>query len=397
MSLSKSIRTGRGAAPVALAMLALAMLSACTSETSMSEPSSESGMLMYVGTYTKDTSAGIYGFRFDPATGHSQPLDLAADVREPSFLALHPSEPNLYAVSETDDFDDAGSGSVSAFRIDVESGDLERLNEVSSKGGWPCHLNVDQSGSMVIAANYKSGTVASFPIEEDGRLGGARSVYQHEGSGSHDRQAGPHAHSANFSADARFAFFCDLGIDKVMVYSVDPPTASLAPNDPASASVPPGAGPRHLAFHPNGNFAYVINELASTVTRFTYDAATGALEPHETVSTLPEGYDGESYTAEIMIDESGRWLYGSNRGHNSITVFSIDSESGALEEVAHVPTGGDWPRFFTLDPSGKFLLVANQNSDDINVFRIDPDSGVPAALQSTISIDAPVCIVFRPA
>ena len=352
---------------------------------------------MYVGTYTKETSAGIYAFRFDPSTGQAEPLGLAAEVREPSFLALHPDGDYLYAVSETDDFDSAGSGSVVSFAIDSESARLTKLNDVASGGGWPCHLNVDSGGRMLIVANYKGGNIASFPINSDGTLGEAASFVQHEGSSVHSRQAQPHAHSADFSADDRFAFFSDLGIDQVKVYRADTATAALTPHDPAHVDVAPGSGPRHLALHPSARFVYGINELASTVTVYAFDAEAGVLEPVQTASTLPAEFQGENYTAEIRVHPSGRFVYATNRGHDSIAVFAVDEASGQLASRGQVSSGGNWPRSFVIDSGGVYLLAANQHSDNIVVFRIDEGSGALEPTGSELVIDAPVCIVFREA
>lgn len=350
---------------------------------------------MYVGTYTKETSAGIYAFRFDPSTPQSEPLGLAAEMREPSFLALHPNGDYLYAVSETDDFDSAGSGSVVSFAIDSASARLTKLNEVSSRGGWPCHLNVDSNGRMLIVANYKGGSIASFPINEDGTLGEAASFVQHVGSSVHSRQEQAHAHSADFSADDRFAFFSDLGTDQVNVYRTDTAKAMLTPHDPAHVDVAPGSGPRHFALHPSARFAYGINELASTVTAYAFDAEAGVLDAVQTASTLPEGFQGENYTAEIQVHPSGQFVYATNRGHDSIAVFAVDRASGQLESRGQVPSGGNWPRSFAIAPNGVYLLAANQNSDNIVVFRIDQETGALEATGLEIVIDAPVCIVFR--
>lgn len=357
----------------------------------------ETEVLMFVGTYTKETSAGIYAYRFDTAAGTLEALGLAADVRDPSFLALHPTGKFLYSVTESDDFDSDGSGSISSFAIDPATGRLNQLNEVSSKGGWPCHLNLDASGRMLITANYKGGSVASFPVHEDGALGEAASVFQHEGRSVHARQEQPHAHSADFSADNRFAFFSDLGLDQVKVYQADPETATLAPHDPPHATVSPGSGPRHFAPHTSARYAYGLNELASTITVFAYDAEAGVLTEIQTVSTLPADFAGENYTAEIYVHPSGRYVYASNRGHHSLAGFAVDSASGRLELLGQTSTQGEWPRNFAFDPTGEFLVAANQNTDNIVVFRIDQESGALESTGTEVVIDAPVCVLFAPA
>lgn len=360
----------------------------------MKTGASESTFVMYVGTYTRETSAGIYAYRFDVSTAEAESLGLLADIRDPSFLALHPSGEYLYAVTESDDFDIDGSGSVSSFAIDPDTGSLRKMNEVSSRGGWPCHLSVDESGRMLIVANYKGGSVASFPVNEDGTLGGASSFYQHEGSSVHSRQEQPHAHSADFSADGRFAFFSDLGLDRVMVYRADTATATMAPHDPPHVDVAPGSGPRHFAQHPTGKFAYGLNELSSTVSVYSLDAEAGELSVIQTVSTLPEDFEGENYTAEIYVHPSGEFVYASNRGHHSIAIFRIDGDSGTLQPAGQVSTRGEWPRNFAFDPTGRYLLAANQNSDSIAVFRIDLATGDLEPTGADLSMDAPVCILF---
>ncbi len=370
-----------------------ALLFACAGDPPEPEQTAAS-YLMFVGTYTRETSKGIRAYRFDPAAGKATDLGLAAELREPSFLAPHPNRKYLYALSEIDDYDSSQSGSISAFAIDAASGKLTQLNEVSSRGAGPCHLSVDAGGKMLIAANYKGGSVASFPIGADGALGAAVSFFQHEGSSVHPRQKRPHAHSADFSPDNRFAFFSDLGLDRVMVYAVDPEDASMQPHDPPHAGTAPGAGPRHLAFHPSGRFAYGINELDSTVSAYAYDSAAGALTALQAISTLPEDFAGENYTAEIQVHPSGKFVYGSNRGHDSIAVFSVDEESGRLTAVERVSTQGEWPRNFAVGPGGGYLLAANQHTDNIVVYRIDADSGKLAPTGEQLNLDAPVCIRF---
>ncbi len=377
-----------------VATLLVAVSASCVSDEPMPSTSSDSQHLMYVGTYTRETSAGIYAYRFDSESGTAEELGLVAEMREPSFLALHPTGQYLYAVSETDDFDEDGSGSVVSFQVSANSGALTKLNEVSSRGGWPCHINVDASGRMLIVANYKGGNIASFPINEDGSVGEATSFFQHEGSSIHERQDQPHAHSADFSADNRFAFFSDLGLDQVKIYRADPSAATLAPHDPTNVTVEAGSGPRHLALHPGGRSAYGVNELSSTVTVYDYDAEAGELSVAQTVSTLPEGFEGENYTAEIYVHPSGEFVYASNRGHDSIAVFALDPSTGRLTPKEQVSTNGEWPRNFTFSPNGRYLLVANQNSDNVVVFSIDSETGALIPTGIDLSIDAPVCLLF---
>jgi 6-phosphogluconolactonase len=266
---------------------------------------------------------------------------------------------------------------------------------VSAKGGGPCHINVDKTGRTVAIANYNTGSVAAFPAGTDGRLGEASAFFQHEGSSANpQRQKGPHAHSANFSPDNRFLMTSDLGLDKVMIYRFDPEKGSLTPNDPAFARVKPGSGPRHFAFHPSARFTYVINEIASTVTAFAYDAARGAMTELQTLSTLPEGGAERNSTAELEMHPSGKFLYGSNRGHNSIAVFAVDQQKGTLTLVQNASTQGGPPRNFALDPSGQFLFAGNQQTDTIVLFRIDAQTGKLTPTGETVELDAPVCIRF---
>ena len=366
----------------------------CAVNEPMPSLSETSETLMYVGTYTRETSAGIYAYRFDLKSGQARSIGLVAETRDPSFLSIHPSGKYLYAVSETDDFDRDGSGSVSSFAIDTGSGKLRKMNEVSSRGGWPCHLNIDRSGRMLIVANYKGGSVASFAVNPDGTLGTASSFFQHEGSSVHSRQEQAHAHSADFSPDGRFAFFSDLGLDQVKIYRADPSTASLTPHEPPHVTVEAGSGPRHFAQHPSSRYAYGLNELSSTVTVFGYVPENGTLEVLQTISTLPAAFDGENYPAEIQVHPSGRFVYASNRGHDSIAGFAVEETSGQLRAIEQVPTNGSWPRSFAIDPSGRYLLAANQDSDNITVFRIDPSTGSLEATGNDVSVDAAVCIVF---
>jgi 6-phosphogluconolactonase len=351
---------------------------------------------VYVGTYT-GKSKGIYFSELDMSSGELSAPVLAATTTSPSFLALHPNHRFLYAVNEVDRFAGMKSGSVSAFSIDPQTGALTLLNQQPSRGGGPAHLTVDRQGKNVLVANYGGGSVAVLPIGQDGRLGPATGFVQHTGSSiNRSRQEAPHAHSVVLDSANRFAFVADLGLDKVLIYQYDAAQGMLAPNDPPFASVPPGSGPRHFAFHPSGRTAYVINELASTVTAFRYDASKGSLEPLQTISTLPADFTKTNSTAEIAVHPSGKFLYGSNRGHNSIAIFSIDPDTGMLTLIGHEPTQGKTPRNFAIDPTGAYLLAANQDSGTIVVFRIDPESGHLTAAGHTAAISMPVCVEMMP-
>jgi 6-phosphogluconolactonase len=372
--------------PVALALASLASASARAAEPSVT---------VYVGTYTDGTSKGIYRTTLDLATGAAAAPVLAGEAKNPSFLALHPSGRFLYAVSEVDDFGGASSGGVLAFAIEAKTGALALLNQQPSQGAAPCHLVVDKTGKNVLVANYSGGNVALLRIAADGRLEPASVVRAHEGSGPNaSRQQKPHAHGIYLDPAERFAFSPDLGADRVFVYRFDAARGTLEPH--GAAAVPPGSGPRHLAFHPSGRFAYAINELTSTVTVFGYDAAKGELSPLETVKTLPEGFTGTSYTAEIEVSKDGRFVYGSNRGHDSLVVFKVDPASGRLTLAGHVPVGGSWPRHFTLEPSGRVLLAGHQRGGSVGFFALDAQTGMPAPLGKTVAVDKPACLLPVP-
>jgi 6-phosphogluconolactonase len=357
-------------------------------------------MLVYIGTYTGPKSKGIYVSRMDSATGKLSSPELAAEVPSPSFLAIHPKADLLYAVSEISEFNGKKSGAVGSFRVDRRSGKLTLLNQKPSGGDGPCHLVVDRSGKAVLVANYGGGSVAALPILDDGSLKDPSTFIQHQGSSVNpQRQKEPHAHSINVDPANRFACAADLGLDKVLVYRFDPAKGSLAANNPPSVSVKPGAGPRHFDFHPSGRYAYVINELDCTVTGFSFDADRGQLRELQTISTLPEGQKVQSgfSTAEIRVHPSGKFLYGSNRGHDTIVVFALDDTTGKLRYVENRSTQGKIPRNFNIDPNGNFLLAANQDSHDVFVFRIDQQTGRLTPTGSSIEVGSPVCVRFVPA
>ena len=364
------------------------------------EPAAPKGrMLVYLGTYTGEKSKGIYVSRLELASGALSSPELAAEIKSPSFLAVHPSRDFLYAVSEVNTADGQPTGSVHAFRVDRQSGGLTPVNHQSSMGAGPAHLVVDKAGRNVLVANYGGGSVAVLPIDDSGALKPASASVQHTGSSVNpSRQKGPHAHSINVDPGNRFAYVADLGLDKVMIYRFDPAAGSLAAGEPAFAAVRPGAGPRHFAFHPSGRFAYVINEMECTVTAFSCDAKTGALTEVQTVSTLPPGQavaQGSS-TAEIQVHPSGRFVYGSNRGHDSLVAYSVDAGTGRLTHVQHQPTEGSTPRGFGIDPTGAHLLAGNQRSDTLVGFRIDAASGRLTPTGQKLALGAPVCVKFLP-
>ena len=345
--------------------------------------------LVYFGTYTGAKSKGIYVSRFDAGSGKLEPLALAAEIVSPSFVALHPNGRFLYAVSEE------RNGSVSAFSLDAKSGKLTFLNRVESHGNGPCYARVDKTGKAVLVANYGSGTFAVLPIEPDGKLREASAFIQDEGKGSNpQRQERPHAHSLNPSPDDRFAIGADLGLDKLFVFKFDAANGTITPNDPPFYQVKPGSGPRHFTFHPNGKFGYVTNEMASTVDALAWNAAKGEFQGLQTVSTLPADFKGQNTTAEIQVHPSGKFLYDSNRGADSIAVFSIDRKKGTLKPVDHTPTQGKVPRNFGIDPTGSFLIAVHQQSDNIVVFRIDKSSGRLTPTGQVLEVGSPVCVKF---
>ncbi len=352
---------------------------------------------VYFGTYTSGKSKGIYISRFDSRTGKLSAPELAAETKNPSFLAAHPTEKFLYAVGEVNDALGQRAGAVNAYSLEAKTGKLTPLNQQTSGGTGPCHVAVDATGKCVLVANYGSGSIAALPIQSDGRLGVAATTIQHTGSSVNPkRQAGPHAHFITPSPDNRFALTCDLGLDKVLVYQLDAAAAKLTANQPPHAVVPHGVGPRHLAFHPNGKFVYVINEMALTITTFSYEAKAGALFEEQNVATVPGDYSitDKDSCAEIAMHPSGRFVYGSNRGHDSIAVFTVDAKSGKLMLTQNQSTQGRTPRHFAIDPSGQWLLAENQNSDSVVVFAIDVVTGKLTPAGQTITVGSPVCAVF---
>jgi 6-phosphogluconolactonase len=364
--------------------------------TSMNAPAKSPDYLAFIGTYTTKTdSKGIYAFRFDTSSGQLTPVGLAAETGDPSFLAISRNEKFLYAVNEVGNFEGKKSGGVTAFALDHKTGKLTQLNQVASGGADPCHVSLDQSGKYVLVANYTGGNVSAFPLGADGKLGAASSFIQHSGTGPNkERQEGPHAHYIAASSDNKFVFAVDLGLDEVLIYRFDAAKGTLSASDPPFAKVDPGSGPRHLAIAPNQKFAYVLNELKSTVTTFAFDAKKGTFSALQTLSTLPKDFSGKNDTAEIVVHPSGKFVYASNRGHDSIAVFGIDQARGTLSYTGNFSVKGKTPRNFALDPSGNFLLAANQESNNIVVFRIDRATGALTATGQVVDAPAPVDIVF---
>jgi 6-phosphogluconolactonase len=364
----------------------------------------ENEHLVFVGTYTekilfgtgqifKGKGEGIHMYRMDPENGSLTPRHTAGEVKNPSYLAFHPIRRVLYAVNELKNYHGKATGTLSAFRMERDNGHLEFINKVATHGTDPCHVTVDSSGKYALVANFASGSVAVLPIREDGGLEEASEVIQHSGSGVDPvRQKGPHAHSITLDASNRFAYVPDLGLDKLMIYRFDAEAGILQAHEQGCFETRPGAGPRHFVFHPADRYAYLINELDSTIVALSHDREGGTLEEIQTVPALPSSFRGISTCADILVDPTGNFLYGSNRGHDSIVIYRIDGSSGRLTLVGHESTRGETPRNFTIDPSGTFLFAANQNSDSIACFRIDHRSGRLNPTGQVTSAPTPVCV-----
>lgn len=349
---------------------------------------------IYFGTYTGGESKGIYVAKFNSENGQISNLEVAAEIGNPSFLAVHPTRPLLYSANENGEFQGKKTGSIAAFQIDTATGKLTKLNEQSSEGSAPCHLIVDREGKNVLVANYVGGNAAVLPIQEDGSLKTASSIVQHTGeSVNKQRQEGPHAHSINLDSSGKFAFVADLGIDKVMIYKFDSLTGTLTANEPAAVNLDAGSGPRHFAFHPNGKFAFVINELTSTLTAMSYEPEKGELKSLDSASTLPTNFMKGNSTADVHVHPTLDIVYGSNRGADSIAIFSFDQGTGKLKLIGNQPTMGATPRNFQIDPTGKYLLAENQDTSNVVVFQITK-SGSLLKTNFNVKVPRPVCIQF---
>lgn len=368
---------------------------------------------VYVGTYTGEGSKGIYLYDFDAASGALKQVGLAAEATNPSFLALTPDARFLYAVGEMETFEGKKTGAVSAFAVDAATGKLAMLNQQPSGGAGPCHVSTDGTGKIVFVANYGGGSVASFPVGDDGKLGPAGSVLQHKGKGPDPaRQEAPHGHWIGPSPDNKHVLACDLGLDRVLVYKLYPSFARLAPVTPIDQDADlfsssdslrgdvepnPGSGPRHAAFSPDGKFLYVINEMGNTMTAYKWDAKEGGLTAVQTIGTLPEGFKEGNSTAEVVVHPSGKFVYGSNRGHDSIVAYAAEPATGKLTLVSHTTDHIKTPRNFNIDPTGKWLIAANQDSDSLVVFKIDEKTGGLTLTGEPVPAPRPVCVIFAPA
>ena len=355
--------------------------------------------IVYVGTYTggKTNSQGIYAFKMQGGSPALVPLGLVAETTSPSYIEIDPDRGLLFAVNETEEFEGKATGFASAFSIDRQTGKLTLINRQPTEGKAPCHLALDKSRRNLIVANYTSGTVTVLPVAADGRLGAPSAVVQHTGSSvDRQRQAGPHAHCTTFDPAYRLLFACDLGLDKVMTYELDSAKGTLTAHSPAFAPVKPGSGPRHIDFRSDGRFAYVLNEMTSTVTAFAYEAKTGTLTERQTLSTLPPSFSGSNSGAEISVHPSGKFVYSSNRGHDSIALFRVDPAQGTLTFVEAQGTGGRTPRTFAIDPAGRYLFAANQDSGTMLIFTIDQATGQLKPSGSPVAVPSPVCVRFLP-
>jgi 6-phosphogluconolactonase (cycloisomerase 2 family) len=394
---------------------AAAGLSVAAGARAQQKKASNGPVLAYVGTYSspqgpegsRGRGEGIYLFEMDPVNGNWKQREVFPESMNPSCLALDPSRTHLYAANETSTFEGAASGSVSAFSIDRSTGRLTLLNTVSSQGAGPAHMSVHPSGKYALVANYAGGTIAVLPIEAGGSLGAATDVKQDKGNLAPQKAASsappgsfaisghdhPHAHMIQADPSGKFVLATDLALDRINVWKIDLEKGTLTANEPASVSVPPGDGPRHFAFHPNGRWMYSIQEESSTIIRFDWDAARGTLTARQTVSSLPAGFKGTDYTSEIMVSANGRFVYAANRLHDSIAVFSV-GPTGDLTFASEEWTRGDYPRSFNFDPTGRFLYSCNQRGDAITCFRVDPTTGRLSFTGQYIAVGTPSSIVF---
>ena len=370
-----------------ITLLSIGLFYSCAQNGSPTNKTTE--CLVYVGTYTGGDSQGIYTYKLDKNTGELLYSATTKNVDNPSFLAIHPNGEYLYSVSSSK----TDPGSVYSFKRDKKTGLLNFINKQSSEGAGPCHVIVDNSGKWVLAANYGGGTVSILPIQKDGGLSPATDSKKHTGSSINpSRQNGPHPHSIWESPDNSFVFVPDLGIDKINIYKLDSEKGKLLANDPPYFKTAPGAGPRHFTFHPNGKSAFVINELNSTITSMDYDVSTGAFTEKHSISTLPENFKEENTCADIHTTPNGRFVYGSNRGHDSIAAFSVEKETGQLSMIETESTQGVQPRNFAIDPTGTILLAANQKTNNVVTYWINQASGelTPTGFQA--EIPTPVCL-----
>ncbi len=378
-----------------VALLAVAGLAGCTRSV---PTASRHDYLVYIGTNVSSPQENsIYLYHLSPTTGELLPLGAMKGGANPTYLTMDAAHRHLYAVSETQTYLGAPGGGVSALAIDPRTAMLTMLNQQPSTGASPCYISLDRTGKNALVANYSSGNVAVLPVRPDGQLAPPAATDQHQPpTGPHQNQDKPHAHSFLPAPDNRYVFSADLGTDKVYGYQLDVATGKLTPQPAPAFTAKPGAGPRHLTFHPNGRWAYLENELNSTLTALTYDAKSGTFQEIETESTLPAGFSGANAGADVHVSPDGRFVYTSNRGDNSLAVFSIAPADGRLSLVQHVSTQGNWPRNFALDPSGRVLLVANQNSNDVFTYTVDKQTGKLTPTGKSIRVPSPMFVEVVP-
>lgn len=362
--------------------------------TAADKDSAKAEYFVYVGTYTRNTSKGIYGFRFNPSTGKMMPIGLVAAIPSPSFLAMNPNQRFLYATNERE-YEEKMGNKVSAFAIDPATGQLTLLDRVASQGDGPVHDTVDKTGKALVVANYRGGSLAVLPIKADGSLGEATaSDAHHPAAGDPPGRQRPIVHGVAISPDGRFVAAAENGLDEVRMYHFDAAKGTLTPTDPPFLKLAKDLAPRHPAFHPNGKTLYILNERGSSVTVLAYSEADGAVREIQTISTLPAGYAGKNSTGQLQVDKTGKFLYASNRGHDSIAVFAIDAAKGTLTPIEFVPIGGMTPRDFSLDPTGRWLFVANQSSNTLTLFHVDQKSGRLTSAGAPLDVPEPACVVF---
>lgn len=362
-------------------------LTGCNGE----QPSSKE--IIYIGTFHDRGSEGLYVFEFDRDTGQMSEVQVVSDREGPNFQAIHPEGGFLYSVSDQPFDGETNFGTVSAYQIDSETGQLSLLNEQSVEGRGTAHVSTDPLGRYVYVSNYSEGNLSVFMINDDGSLSEAVELVYHEGSSVNEqRQNNPHVHAVDPSPDGRFIYVSDLGIDKIMIYEVDETTGTLNPAETPYVESTPGAGPRHLTIHPNGEFIYSVEELTSTVAGYSVDSSTGALQKIERINMLPDDFDGDNTAADIHTSPDGRFLYASNRGHDSIVIYSIHEATGELSLVGHESTRGGHPRNFMIDSKGEYLMVANRDDDNVVLFRRDADTGELAETGEQVSVPMAVCV-----
>lgn len=350
---------------------------------------------VYIGTYTTGKSEGIYSFKFDPSSGSLEPLGVAAKIGTPAYLAVSRDNSLLYSIADSGLIDGKPAGAVAAFKIDKVTGALELLNQQPANSLVSCHINVDASNKYLFAANYKQGLLSVFPLKSDGSIGPILNTIHHQGTGANpERQEMPHTHFVSVTPEGKYLCAVDLGIDRIMAYELNMSNGALTFSESLTAAIEPGRGPRHMVFHPNRKFAYVVNELISSVAAMEYDSAKPGFKQLQYISTLPESFDGQSACAAIKISADGRFLYASNRGHDSIAIFSIDQNTGRLTPVDYASTLGKHPRDFEIDPTGKFLVATNMDSDSLILFSIDGESGRIKPTGTVFEVPDPICVKF---